>query len=589
MAKQSPPIGAVNRCAIFPPIGVARVGNSPKGYFIGPEVPGQMPRPEDNAFKDRQGRVKREVARFRIYGLDNRGNVVEEITAAEATIEWSVHVANRKGAWYCFDCAMDLPQAKAVARRNPAYGGRRERLVIDPGPKTVVGRNRRTPLDGGEFLGVDVPLGEIRTDSNGNLLVFGGLGRAAPISNKPIDSLDNEEWWDDTSDGPVTARVTLRGRTLQATPAWVVVGPPNFAPGIQDVVTLYDVLLDLAVTEKWIARPERTSFSEHVLPIFRRLCDMQWVNAGINLQLGWGSADHLLGADLLERLASPGSEQGRLRRRFFRRFRRPGKGGTRPFAWPPMYGDGMSWPPDQKAPRKWLTLTRLQYSHLRNWARGDFVADWDPDRSAPAGLESLPLRDRPAALTEAALENCLGGAFHPGCELSWPMRRAQLYDAPFRIRHRPAGAAERDFGKKLSPRVALSPDGPLAASGPGDLTRWMSIPWQADTASCGSGYEPALSPYLPTFWPARSPNHVLTERQYRVALRPGLSSEERMKHFNARQDWLRDFPVFEGFLARARVFISGWSKVGIIAPCEPPAESGLPSPTRVETQNGFDP
>ena len=31
-------------CIIHPGIGVARIGNSPDGYFIGPEVPGVTPR-----------------------------------------------------------------------------------------------------------------------------------------------------------------------------------------------------------------------------------------------------------------------------------------------------------------------------------------------------------------------------------------------------------------------------------------------------------------------------------------------------------------------------------------------------------------
>ena len=56
------------------------------------------------------------------------------------------------------------------------------------------------------------------------------------------------------------------------------------------------------------------------------------------------------------------------------------------------------------------------------------------------------------------------------------------------------------------PAVALSADGPLAGSGPGDVTRWMAVPWQADTASCRSGYQygpTPVDPYLPTFWAAR--------------------------------------------------------------------------------------
>ena len=43
----------------------------------------------------------------------------------------------------------------------------------------------------------------------------------------------------------------------------------------------------------------------------------------------------------------------------------------------------------------------------------------------------------------------------------------------------------------------MAADGPLAGSGPGDLTRWQGTPWQSDAASCRSGYEPNISPVLP--------------------------------------------------------------------------------------------
>ena len=57
--------GAIVRCMIHPGIGTARVGNSPDAYFVGPEVPGLVPDPPDG-FKDAQGRIKRQAARFRI-------------------------------------------------------------------------------------------------------------------------------------------------------------------------------------------------------------------------------------------------------------------------------------------------------------------------------------------------------------------------------------------------------------------------------------------------------------------------------------------------------------------------------------------
>ena len=119
------------------------------------------------------------------------------------------------------------------------------------------------------------------------------------------------------------------------------------------------------------------------------------------------------------------------------------------------------------------------------------------------------------------------------------MRHASLYIEPFRIRARLPGSPEPDHGPALTPSIATSPGGPLYAQGPGDLTRWMALPWQGDTAFCRSGYDPGYDPYLPTFWAARVPNQVLTEESYNVVMDTSRPREERLAAFNARAHWLR--------------------------------------------------
>lgn len=54
--------------AIYPPIGIARVGNSrledlDQGWFYGPEIPGRFDEPK-GGFKDKNGAVKRQVKNF---------------------------------------------------------------------------------------------------------------------------------------------------------------------------------------------------------------------------------------------------------------------------------------------------------------------------------------------------------------------------------------------------------------------------------------------------------------------------------------------------------------------------------------------
>jgi hypothetical protein len=145
-------------------------------------------------------------------------------------------------------------------------------------------------------------------------------------------------------------------------------------------------------------------------------------------------------------------------------------------------------------------------------------------------------------LDRAALEWCLADAFHPGCEVTWPIRHATLFRAPFRIRQRPADQPEPELGPVLTPALAMKPNGPLYGQGPGGLTRWMGLPWQADTAFCRSGYDSRYDPYVPTFWPARVPNQVLTAEQYALVMDPSQPEQLRRNQFARRQDWTRPLP-----------------------------------------------
>jgi len=182
-------------------------------------------------------------------------------------------------------------------------------------------------------------------------------------------------------------------------------------------------------------------------------------------------------------------------------------------------------------------LPSVQEVMLKRWVQGEFVNDWPPKRPPATSLDKVPLAEQPAMLDKAALHFCLADAFHPGCEVTWPMRHATMYDKPFRIRHRVS--PEPDYGTSLTQQIALQPGGPLYEQGPGDLTRWMALPWQGDTAFCRSGYEVDYDPYVPTFWAARVPNQVLTEEDYRTVTNTALPRETRIAAFNNRPSWLR--------------------------------------------------
>jgi hypothetical protein len=149
MLKPDLDLKSVVALRVYPPLGIARVGNAfdPKvpfaeDYLIAPEVIGGAPtlpgggaaRPDD--FRTSDGAIKRHAARFRVYAEFANGSFAE-VTATKTThIRWHVSVANLKAGWYQFQTAMDLGPgaAKNATRRNttwPVFGGRSRRHRAD--------------------------------------------------------------------------------------------------------------------------------------------------------------------------------------------------------------------------------------------------------------------------------------------------------------------------------------------------------------------------------------------------------------------------------------------------------------------------
>ena len=577
--------GEIVSAAIHPAIGIGRIGNSISGYYLGPELPGAVPL-SPGGFKDASGAIKRQAARFRVYGLDRHGRLVREITADEADITWHAHLTNSKAAWYNFQTALDIPEAQPTLRRNATYvGAARSDLVIDPGTRAISGRcSGPVPFDGGAFFGIETSLGELRTDNAGRLLVLGGNGRSfSPIGARLTTFANNDGWCDDSSDGPVTATVRLGRRMLPVTPAWVIIGPPNYGPALATGYrTLYDVMTQTMIDTGLLSPPANVSFLGDIYPLFDRLSQLQWVNYGMLERYGWQSPEDFLDPAVVARLADPCAENEPFRRALFERFRNPDYATMQPNALPPLYGDAVAIP--ASSPRDWLAVTPVQYANLARWANGDFVSDLASADPSAECLEDLPREAQPIALDRAALEACLGEAFHPGCEATWPMRIGSMYSGLFRLRHR--NRPEPDYGDVLTPELALAPNGPLDGCVPGSVTRWLAVPWQTDTVSCRSGYEPEIDPYLPTFWAARVPNHVFTQESYRKVLDRSLPLAVRQQAFDTRAAFFRDIdqPAKEQTLAN---MVENWFRLGLVEERPGPGDNAFPRAMRVETERGF--
>jgi len=496
---------------IYPSIGIARVGTSDE-YYLCPQSEGALPTNLDGTsvdaagFRDSAGRMKRQAAVFQVYAVDNDTGVATPLDMGTVDrLDWTVRLANKKPIWYEFltDQGED-GYASSHPLRNPSKtGDARQQMIINPGARTV----SSTGDSAAEFDRASTPnaeqcfpptnlkpwgidtLGGLRMQQDGVLHLLGGHGHSG--TDKSDQSLpayaNNDGWFDDTSDGPVTAQLWINDQKVEVEPAWVLVGPPSYAPEVANLVTLFDTIFDVAV-RKQKAVPAvfsnglwnsdfRPSFERDILPILKRGEAYPWVVA-------IPPKPHRF---KMEMLGDPDPNYNGLRRRILNYLRAPDEanlqtnsaGGT---MMPYLAGDASIGTNQQRS--KYLKLTDTQYFMLSQWADGKF--DTGCEEFLNSGQQ----------ITRGVLQNCVGGAFSPGIEMTWISRLPQIYSSAFRIRH----------------RQLLSDHGPLdlgwdfdKGMEPGDITKLMAIPWQADFNECSA--QPIDGRTL-WWWPAQRPLFV---------------------------------------------------------------------------------
>ncbi|HJQ27138.1 MAG TPA: LodA/GoxA family CTQ-dependent oxidase [Blastocatellia bacterium] len=291
---------------IHPGIGIARLGNSPDAFYIGPETPASLPIACDargnprlssdgmteqsvKNFKDGEGRIKRQAARFQIWAYDDEhpegrplklGDQIEGGGNAGTLIDiqWRVYLANKKASWYQFeqlDGEHGYPSNHPLRNSAITDPDARQQLIIDPGPRTVDHTSQRTAQfsrEASDIYAATFPpalkpnaidtLGDLLTDDTGRLLVLGGHGNSGSFLFNDFgqprinDYANNDGWFDDTSDGPVMARLVMFSPLVQRVryidveyPAWVICAYPRYVPEILDIVTMDDVIEDMAIRQ----------------------------------------------------------------------------------------------------------------------------------------------------------------------------------------------------------------------------------------------------------------------------------------------------------------------------------------------------
>lgn len=571
-------------------------------------------------FRDRNGALKGLAARFRVFHYtDDAASVYpsgggEEIKIGSVIdgrqvkdIVWTVHLANKKSNAYDFDAKLGLAvyeegNASKLKVRNPAMGddlnnGMRLRsLVIDPGPRTIRGsaeekvrfdkltlasfwhaskRKIKTLHDypksfpDDSFTHLYSPsgkldsLGELIADGSGRLLVLGASGKTTaipddnghvtPLSNGPND-LNEAGWFDDIADGPVSAVVIFEdGSTCAAKDGWVVTTPPDFSPQSASVVTLWDDVFDTWVRHLHLD-PElfdhrfqesfAPRFADHLAPLFKAVSLQRW---GTNLPQRAIAAHDAVGRIQPSETAGETILTGLA---FIRNPNDAAQSAVGPPLMPLLMGN-----PGQN----FMSVTLTQYFILSQWNNGHFRAD---------GADEMGPGER---LDRAALFNCTGGGLGPGIDLTFVIKDPELYNAdwretgagPFRIRGKVLDYTQAESGNPfLSVGFVPLHPGPNglqpAALEPGDLTKFMALPWHADFNACATHNADPNTTTLYWAWPARRPMQVYrAEDVHDGKLGPQRYSIRGEGAYSEDLGTAGRFQNVEDFLTR-------WHRIGVV-------------------------
>lgn len=581
---------------IHPAIGIARVGNSPDEFYLSPERLEHLPiactdngTPIRNSkgryervstFKDARQRIKKQAARFSIWVYDDAHPNGRQIEPGDTIIgvgskgklvdiEWTVWLANKKASWYQFDQLQgEHGYADTHPLRNANITDEDERtklLIIDPGPQSINCTQKReaefTKGKNPNYAQTFPPklhpnnidtLGKIMTNDNRELIVLGGNGNSGSFLDGPGEPkitayANNDGWFDDTSDGPVYAKLIYADEkdnqyryAAVEDPSWVIVGYPRYVPQIADMITMEDILDDLNIRnfatnqfmyglapfdgsakidpskskqlQNWRIDPRKRYnpdyypyFYRDIWPILSRPFQMQWVS---NI-LEASNAPHSTGdrGTFDENILSvpPKSEpdpdlkarNNMYRKRIYNMLRQPEeknvfRNTNNPdsqnynyLLMPLLAGDN---PINNTIPSKFLVLTDTQLFILKQWAEGKFINEKEEKI-----VDDIQDETRAEKLDSGVIANIIGGAFCPGGEVSWVIRNPVIYSKPYRINANPEflpGMDNSTAGTTPGVQAYNHPDNLSLTSNyekglePGDITKMSALPWQADFNEC---------------------------------------------------------------------------------------------------------
>ncbi|WP_299765775.1 LodA/GoxA family CTQ-dependent oxidase [uncultured Dokdonia sp.] len=558
-------------------------------------------------------------------------------------IIWTTHLANKKAN--CWEIDEEANEGIALyeggntpplrnlnykSAQDPADPIRLKELVIDAGPRAIMASKGSTAIpfdkqtqasyynqtsgtietqasypiqfpfsDGTGDNGSDpiTYLGEILTEPNGRLLVLGGHGLACAFNNEGefdasqalCKDVDNDNWIDDTSDGPVTAVLVFDDGSKQPIDgsAWIVSTDPSYAPQTLNVVSLWDDVYNTWL-ENFNLQPEIYSngkyndsykpyFEDDVFPTLNAAHMQMWnTNLPSNAIAAHKNMSNLTSEkpsiDVMQFIRNPDGSQNEVGAPLM----------------PLSLGD---------AAQSFLTLSEQQYFFLDKWNSG--IHSDAPTVMAGPGEQ----------LDKTILVNCLGGRFSPGIDLTFIVRDVNLYNknwtnpavGPFRI-----NAEVFDYSKAQKDQpflgVGYTPLRPFLVE-PGDLCKFMAVPWHTDYNSCATHtpdpnpggsvtdsnvFKGTVNTTLFWSWPAQRPVAVYTFEDLMANTNKGELPEQRYSvrgEGTAAQEQLSSpgCPFSGSFDSKAmnvgryqdrRNILTNWMRIGTII--QGPAIEGYP-------------
>jgi hypothetical protein len=518
-------------------------------------------------------------------------------------------------------------------------------------------------------------------ETNGSLIFYSGDGTSASLNPSDLntDFADNSNWYDDICDGKVTAKITPKGGgetiTLEGpeAAAWIASAPPDYAPQINPISSLFDLITGAPKDD---VKTDDESQLSMVLPLFFKFYQMQWVNLGDLLAPSFKEEiDKLVVQGKFEYLfirhfedETTQKEADETRKRIFNMFRNPRYEYLNEAIIPakdvtsfealqipkslfntadpkdePLYkrlpyyvGDGINYP---GSPAQWFAIPPMLYDQMDRWANGFFKMPESMTKRYENGhlknmvelgkyyqsdfvQASKDQTKAPLLMTRAVLETLYGGGFHPGVELTWPMRHEQMYCENDPTFHSVNGDQKYDlFGlrevrinaanKEVQDEIFFNDFGFLMTQQdvqksmykenyehwlwqitPGDLTKWMGIPWQSDAGSCQAVWTDSQYP-VPSWWAANLPIDVLTEDSFNMMKKEDTLPDTRRNIYAARQPWLQTtdtgyvgYHAEGGYLNGLINMVYQWDQIGSVAArkLDLPTDEGFPSIAYVSFQ-----